>query len=84
MAREPRSAERGAATGHGSGLAEGTIAERPTLDRREGRKVFGEDPATYDAARPGHAEEVYAVLRGRWVGCGRDRMCSRSGLEPGR
>jgi len=30
-----------------------------------GRRFFGSDPETYDAARPGHADEVYDVLRER-------------------
>ena len=33
--------------------------------RREGRALFGHDPAAYDAARPGHAEPVYEVLQTR-------------------
>jgi SAM-dependent methyltransferase len=41
------------------------MADRPILDRREGRRVFGLDPAGYDAARPGHAEQVYEILRER-------------------
>ena len=32
------------------------------IDRSEGRRLFGVDPAAYDAARPGHAEHVYEVL----------------------
>ena len=35
---------------------------REVIDRREGRSLFGSDPAAYDAARPGHAERVYEVL----------------------
>jgi SAM-dependent methyltransferase len=61
---------RGASAGRGARLRS-AIAERPTLDRSEGRRVFGLDPATYDAARPGHPDEVYAVLR------------ERCGLRPG-
>lgn len=34
----------------------------PRIERREGRRLFGSDPAAYDAARPGHAERVYEVL----------------------
>jgi SAM-dependent methyltransferase len=34
----------------------------PRIDRKEGRRLFGSDPAAYDAARPGHAERVYEVL----------------------
>jgi SAM-dependent methyltransferase len=30
--------------------------------REEGRRLFGSDPAAYDAARPGHAERLYEVL----------------------
>jgi SAM-dependent methyltransferase len=36
---------------------------RPRLDRSVGREYFGLDPATYDAVRPGHAPEVYELLR---------------------
>jgi len=32
------------------------------IDREEGRKLFGLDPAAYDAARPGHAARVYEIL----------------------
>jgi SAM-dependent methyltransferase len=32
------------------------------IARSEGRRLFGSDPATYDSARPGHAERVYEVL----------------------
>jgi SAM-dependent methyltransferase len=32
------------------------------IAREEGRRLFGSDPAAYDAARPGHAERVYEVL----------------------
>jgi SAM-dependent methyltransferase len=32
------------------------------IAREEGRRLFGSDPAVYDAARPGHAERVYQVL----------------------
>lgn len=41
------------------------------IRREEGRRLFGSDPAAYDAARPGHAERVYEVL------------VERCGLEPG-
>jgi SAM-dependent methyltransferase len=43
----------------------------PQIDRREGRRLFGADPAAYDTARPGHAERVYEVL------------AERCGLGPG-
>jgi len=43
----------------------------PRIDRREGRRLFGADPAAYDFARPGHAERVYDVL------------VERCGLGPG-
>ena len=36
--------------------------ERETLDRRDGRSLFGQDPAGYDAARPGHPKRVYDIL----------------------
>jgi SAM-dependent methyltransferase len=35
---------------------------RGTLDRSEGRKLFGLDPAGYDAARPGHPDRLYEIL----------------------
>ena len=35
---------------------------REVIERKEGRRLFGSDPAAYDAARPGHAEHVYEVL----------------------
>jgi SAM-dependent methyltransferase len=41
------------------------------IDPREGRRLFGSDPAAYDRARPGHAERVYEVL------------VERCGLGPG-
>jgi len=41
------------------------------IDRKEGRQLFGSDPAAYDAARPGHAARVYEVL------------VERCGLGPG-
>lgn len=44
---------------------------RGRIERSVGRRFFGADPRTYDAARPGHAEEVYDVLR------------DRCGLRPG-
>jgi SAM-dependent methyltransferase len=41
------------------------------IDRREGRGLFGSDPASYDLARPGHATRVYEAL------------AERCGLAPG-
>jgi SAM-dependent methyltransferase len=38
---------------------------RPRLDKSVGRHFFGESPETYEAARPGHADEVYETLRER-------------------
>jgi len=35
---------------------------RRIIDRTEGRRLFGADPAAYDSSRPGHAERVFAVL----------------------
>ena len=32
------------------------------IAREDGRRLFGADPAGYDAARPGHAHRVYEVL----------------------
>jgi 16S rRNA A1518/A1519 N6-dimethyltransferase RsmA/KsgA/DIM1 with predicted DNA glycosylase/AP lyase activity len=43
----------------------------PQIDRKEGRRLFGSDPAAYDRARPGHAERVYELL------------VERCGLGPG-
>ena len=34
----------------------------PRIDRQEGRRLFGADPAAYDLARPGHPDLVYTVL----------------------
>lgn len=45
--------------------------ERELIGREEGRRLFGQDPASYDRARPGHAERVYEVL------------VERCGLRPG-
>jgi len=39
--------------------------EHEVLGRDAGRRLFGEDPAGYEAARPGHAEDVYEILRDR-------------------
>jgi len=41
------------------------------IDRAQGRRLFGVDPAGYDAARPGHPERVYEIL------------VERCGLGPG-
>ena len=41
------------------------------IAREEGRRLFGADPAGYDAARPGHPDRVYDVL------------VERCGAEPG-
>ena len=41
------------------------MTARETIDRREGRRVFGRDAAAYDRARAGHPERVYEVLRER-------------------
>jgi SAM-dependent methyltransferase len=38
---------------------------RPRIDKSVGRSFFGTDAATYDAVRPGHAGEVYSILRAR-------------------
>jgi len=37
----------------------------PRIARSVGRSFFGSDPETYDAVRPGHADEVYDLLRER-------------------
>ncbi len=41
----------------------------PRIERSEGRRLFGSDPAAYDLARPGHADRVYEALAER---CGLD------------
>lgn len=41
------------------------------IDRSEGRRLFGIDPAAYELGRPGYPERVYEVLR------------QRCGLTPG-
>jgi SAM-dependent methyltransferase len=38
---------------------------RPRIDKSVGRTFFGSAPETYDAVRPGHADEVYEILRER-------------------
>lgn len=38
---------------------------KPSLDKSVGRRFFGSDPESYDSARPGHAGEVYEILRER-------------------
>ena len=43
----------------------------PQIDRREGRRLFGSDPAAYDRVRPGHPDRVYEIL------------VDRCGLGPG-
>jgi SAM-dependent methyltransferase len=48
-----------------------TPGSREVIDRREGRHLFGIDPAAYDAGRPGHPDRVYEVL------------VDRCGLRPG-
>jgi 16S rRNA A1518/A1519 N6-dimethyltransferase RsmA/KsgA/DIM1 with predicted DNA glycosylase/AP lyase activity len=35
------------------------------IDRTEGRRLFGADPALYHAARPEYPEQVYALLADR-------------------
>jgi SAM-dependent methyltransferase len=45
-----------------------------------GLRFFGSDPETYDAARPGHAAEVYEILRDR---CGVGRNTTVLEIGPG-
>ncbi len=47
------------------------MSDTGRIGRSEGRRLFGLDPAAYDAARPGHAARVYEVL------------VERCGLAPG-
>jgi SAM-dependent methyltransferase len=56
---------------------------RETIDRREGRRVFGRDPAGYDRARAGHPEQVYEVLRER-CGLGPDTRVLEIGPGTGK
>lgn len=53
---------------------------RARIERSVGRRFFGADPETYDAARPGHAEEVYDILRDR---CGLRHGSSVLEIGPG-
>lgn len=41
------------------------MTTRSEIDRREGRGLFGLDPASYDRARPEYPDEVFALLRDR-------------------
>jgi SAM-dependent methyltransferase len=50
------------------------------IDKQEGRRLFGRDPAGYDNARPGHPERVYEVLRDR---CGLREGASVLEIGPG-
>ncbi len=50
------------------------------IDRREGRQLFGYDPASYDLARPGHPEQVYEILETR---CGLRRDTRILEVGPG-
>ena len=58
------------------------MTARETIDRGEGRRVFGRDPAAYDRARAGHPERVYEVLRAR-CGLGPDTRVLEIGPGPG-
>lgn len=51
-----------------------------TQKRREGRSLFGRDPAAYDRARPGYPERVLDVLRER---CGLREGAAVLELGPG-
>jgi SAM-dependent methyltransferase len=53
---------------------------RPRLARAEGRHLFGTDPELYDAVRPGHPDEVYAILAER---CGLGRGSKVLEVGPG-
>jgi SAM-dependent methyltransferase len=50
------------------------------IDRSEGRRLFGADPAGYDSARPGHPDRVYEVLVER---CGLARGSAVLEVGPG-
>ncbi len=52
----------------------------PRIDRSEGRRLFGSDPAGYNEARPGHAARVYEILVGR---CGLARGTAVLEIGPG-
>lgn len=38
------------------------MSDTGRIERSEGRRLFGLDPAAYDSARPGHAARVYELL----------------------
>jgi SAM-dependent methyltransferase len=38
------------------------VVSRDRIDRKEGRRLFGIDPAAYHFGRPGHPERVYDLL----------------------
>jgi SAM-dependent methyltransferase len=38
------------------------VSDTGRIERSEGRRLFGLDPAAYDSARPGHAARVYEIL----------------------
>jgi len=50
------------------------------IDRTEGRRLFGADPAAYDRARPGHPDRVYDVLVAR---CGLELRTAVLEIGPG-
>jgi SAM-dependent methyltransferase len=50
------------------------------IDPSQGRQLFGYDPASYDAARPGHPERVYETLATR---CGLIREARVLEVGPG-
>lgn len=52
----------------------------PQIDRVEGRRLFGADPAAYDFARPGHPDRVYDVLVER---CGLEQGTAVLEVGPG-
>jgi SAM-dependent methyltransferase len=50
------------------------------IDRKEGRRLFGSDPAAYESARPGHAARVYEILVER---CGLEQGSHVLEIGPG-
>lgn len=53
---------------------------REVIERKEGRRLFGADPAAYDRARPGHPDRVYDILVER---CGLHTGTSVLEIGPG-
>jgi SAM-dependent methyltransferase len=51
-----------------------------SIGREEGRRIFGQEPSLYDAARPDYPERIYGILRER---CGLGPGCRVLEVGPG-